>query len=48
VLVESIGEALDATDRWEEYVTKWTAWNHMRVAAALAATALLTIALHAG
>jgi len=38
----------DAANRWEEYVTKWTAWNHMRVAAALAATALLTIALHAG
>ena len=38
----------DATSRWEEYVTKWTAWNHVRVAAALGAAALLTIALHAG
>ena len=38
----------DAANRWEEYVTKWTAWNHVRVAAALAAAALLTIALHAG
>jgi len=38
----------DAAGRWEEYVTKWTAWNHVRVAAALAAAALLTIALHAG
>jgi uncharacterized membrane protein len=38
----------DAAGRWEEYVTKWTAWNHVRVAAALAAAALLTTALHAG
>ena len=38
----------DAAGRWEEYVTKWIAWNHVRVAAALAAAALLTIALHAG
>ena len=38
----------DAAGRWEEYVTKWTAWNHLRAAAALAAAALLTIALHAG
>ena len=37
----------DAASRWEEYVTKWTAWNHVRVAAALGAAALLTIALHA-
>jgi uncharacterized membrane protein len=38
----------DAAGRWEEYVTKWTAWNHVRAAAALAAAALFTIALHAG
>ncbi len=38
----------DPTDRWDEYVTKWTAWNHARAAAALAAAATLTIALHAG
>lgn len=30
---------------WEEYLTKWTAWNHVRTAAALIAAALLTIAL---
>jgi len=41
-------QRLDSAGRWEEYVTKWTAWNHVRVAAALAAAALLTIALHVG
>jgi len=41
-------QGLDSAGRWEEYVTKWTAWNHVRVAAALAAAALLTIALHFG
>jgi uncharacterized membrane protein len=30
---------------WAGYVTGWTAWNHVRTAAALAAGALLTIAL---
>jgi len=30
---------------WQEYVTGWTAWNHVRAAACLAAAALLTIAL---
>jgi uncharacterized membrane protein len=36
----------DAAGRWDEYVTKWTAWNHVRTLAALAAAAALTIALH--
>ena len=30
---------------WASYVTSWTAWNHVRTAAALAAAALLTFAL---
>ncbi len=30
---------------WERYVTSWTAWNHVRTAAALAAAALLTVAV---
>jgi uncharacterized membrane protein len=38
----------DATVRWDEYVARWTAWNLVRSAAALAAAAALTIALHAG
>ncbi len=31
---------------WDSYVTSWTAWNHVRTAAALAAAVLLTIALY--
>jgi uncharacterized membrane protein len=30
---------------WAGYVTRWTAWNHVRTAAALAAATSLTIAL---
>ena len=39
-------QGADVAGRWDEYVTKWTAWNHVRSAAALVAAALLTIALH--
>jgi uncharacterized membrane protein len=39
-------QGADAAGRWDEYVTKWTAWNHLRAAASLAAAAALTIALH--
>jgi uncharacterized membrane protein len=39
-------QGTDTAGRWDEYVTKWTAWNHVRAAAALAAAATLTIALH--
>lgn len=35
----------DGARLWADYVTSWTAWNHVRAAAALAAAALLTIAL---
>jgi uncharacterized membrane protein len=30
---------------WTDYLSKWTAWNHVRTAAALAAAASLTIGL---
>ena len=30
---------------WASYIISWTAWNHVRTAAALAAEVLLTIAL---
>ena len=30
---------------WTDYLSKWTAWNHVRAAAALAAATSLTIAL---
>ncbi|HEY9645604.1 MAG TPA: anthrone oxygenase family protein [Chroococcidiopsis sp.] len=32
---------------WSRYLVDWTAWNHVRTAAALAATALLSLALWA-
>jgi uncharacterized membrane protein len=36
----------DAAGHWGRYVREWTTGNHVRGLAALAATALLTIALH--
>jgi uncharacterized membrane protein len=38
-------QGADAADYWAKYVTTWTAWNHVRTIAALAAAALLTVAL---
>ena len=38
----------EAAGRWDDFLTKWTAWNHLRTVAALTTAALLTIALHAG
>lgn len=35
----------DSAVQWAEYVVSWTAWNHVRTIAALAAAASLTIAL---
>ena len=36
----------DVESHWRRYLSGWTAWNHLRAAAALAAAATLTIALH--
>jgi uncharacterized membrane protein len=36
----------DGASLWAAYVTGWTAWNHVRTAAALAAAALLTAAIY--
>jgi uncharacterized membrane protein len=38
-------EGDDSEDLWRRYVREWTAWNHVRTAAALAAAALFTVAL---
>jgi uncharacterized membrane protein len=38
----------DAESRWRRYLSGWTAWNHVRAAAAIAGAATLTIALHVG
>jgi uncharacterized membrane protein len=35
----------DAARHWSRYVGSWTAWNHVRTIAPLAAATLLTIAL---
>jgi uncharacterized membrane protein len=35
----------ESASLWNDYLSKWTAWNHLRAAAALAAAASLTIAL---
>ena len=38
-------QGAEAAAYWVKYVTRWTAWNHVRTSAALAAAALLTVAL---
>jgi uncharacterized membrane protein len=38
-------DAPDSTGLWASYLASWTAWNHVRTAAALAAAASLTFAL---
>ncbi len=41
-------DTADGANLWPRYVAGWTAWNHVRTAAALAAAASLTIALCCG
>ncbi|BAY72124.1 DUF1772 domain-containing protein [Anabaena sp. FACHB-709] len=38
-------DSTDGVKLWTSYLTNWTFWNHIRTAAALAASALLTIGL---
>ncbi len=35
----------DSARIWADYLAQWTAWNHVRAAASLAAAASLTLAL---
>lgn len=37
--------ARDGAAVWADYLVSWTAWNHVRTAASLAAAALFTLAL---
>lgn len=37
--------SVEATGRWQQFLTRWTLWNHVRTVAALAAAGVLTIAL---
>jgi uncharacterized membrane protein len=41
-------ESAEAASLWSQYVREWTAWNHVRAAAALLAALALTVALRAG
>ena len=34
----------DAAREWQAYLSTWTAWNHVRTVACLAATILLVVA----
>jgi uncharacterized membrane protein len=34
-----------AAGLWAEYLSRWTAWNHVRTAASLAAAGALTLAV---
>jgi uncharacterized membrane protein len=38
-------QSANAAGYWDEYLTRWTAWNHVRTLASLAAAAVLTTAL---
>ncbi len=38
-------DAVEAASVWARYVAGWTAWNHVRTTAALAAAGLLTVGL---
>jgi uncharacterized membrane protein len=41
-------ESPDGARYWERYLSEWTAWNHVRAAAALGAAAALCVALQVG
>ena len=47
-LAATRSDGTGAADRWRSYLSRWTAWNHLRAAAALGATGLLTVALQLG
>jgi len=44
-LAAAEADSVDGAKLWHRYVAFWSAWNHVRTAAALAAAVLLTIAL---
>ena len=44
-LADADPHSADGARLWAGYVTSWTAWNHVRTAAALLAAVLLTFAL---
>lgn len=38
-------ESVEAANLWDEYLKRWTAWNHVRTIACVLAAILFTIAL---
>ena len=44
-LAAVVPESAEGAGLWARYVTEWTAWNHVRTGACLAAAAALTMAL---
>ena len=44
-LASTTPSAAEGTTLWSSYLASWTAWNHVRTAASLAAAALLSIGL---
>ena len=41
-------ESADGASYWARYLREWTAANHLRAAAGVAAAGLLTVALYVG
>ena len=41
-------DSTDGASYWSYYVSAWTAWNHVRTIASVAAAAMLTIGLRVG
>ena len=37
--------SVDGAQLWERYVARWTAWNHVRTLAAIAAATILTVVM---
>ena len=44
-LAAASADSADGATLWRRYLAEWTAWNHVRTAAALAAAASFTVAL---
>jgi uncharacterized membrane protein len=45
-LAEADPDSREGEQLWERYLTRWTAWNHLRTLAAAAAATILALALH--
>jgi uncharacterized membrane protein len=41
-------DSVDTVSHWNRYLSAWTAWNHVRTIASIAAAGTLTVALRVG